>query len=184
VLLERALGKGHAVRLGLERARGDLVIIQDADLEYDVDDYEQLLQPLLDHRAAFVLGSRHSTQRKIREFTNQLLLATILNAGHWMLTDLFNLFYGLRLKDPWTMYKVFRRDCLEGMTFECNRFDFDVELICKLVRAGFVPIELPVNYRSRSFKEGKKIRPFQDPGGWIWAVLKYRFVRPLGAQAG
>jgi hypothetical protein len=74
------------------------------------------------------------------------------------------------------MYKVFRRDCLYGLKFECNRFDFDFELVIKLLRKGYKPIEIPVNYCSRSFKEGKKVSAFRDPLTWIRALLKYRFV--------
>jgi len=82
------------------------------------------------------------------------------------------------LKDPFTMYKVFRRDCLDGLTFECNRFDFDWELLIKLVRKGHRPIEIPISYKSRSFKEGKKITMFRDPLTWLWALVKYR-LKPL-----
>jgi hypothetical protein len=82
------------------------------------------------------------------------------------------------MRDPFTMFKVFRRDCLYGLAFECNRFDFDHELVIKLVLKGYRPLEIPVNYRSRSFKQGKKIRPFRDAASWIVADLKYR-LRPL-----
>ncbi len=73
------------------------------------------------------------------------------------------------------MFKVFRRDCLFGLVFECNRFDFDYELLVKLIRKGYQPIELPVNYRSRSFKQGKKVSMFRDPLNWLQALLKLRF---------
>jgi hypothetical protein len=80
------------------------------------------------------------------------------------------------------MYKVFRRDCLAGLTFQCNRFDFDFELLIKLVRKGVRPIEIPVNYRSRSFKEGKKVSVFRDPLTWLWALVRLRLARidPVG----
>ena len=84
---------------------------------------------------------------------------------------------GIWLHDPFTMYKVFRRDCLAGLTFECNRFDFDWELLIKLIRKGHRPIEIPISYKSRSFKEGKKISMFRDPITWIWALVKFRFRR-------
>jgi len=86
-----------------------------------------------------------------------------------------NVVYGLRLKDPFTMYKVFRFDCLRGLKFECNRFDFDYELLIKLVRRGYRPVEIPVNYRSRSFKEGKKVDALRDPITWLRAIVKFRF---------
>jgi len=177
---DRPRGKGHAVRAGLAHATGDFVLIQDADLEYDLNDYEVLLEPLLGGRAAFVLGDRHgSTGRtwKLRHFTDQVLVSRVMNLGHIAFTLLFNLVYGTRLRDPFTMYKVFRRDCLSDLTFEANRFDFDWELVGKLVRRGYVPLEIPVNYQSRSFREGKKVRFVADPLTWIWACFKYRFQR-------
>lgn len=175
---DRPRGKGHAVRAGLAAATGDVVLIQDADLEYDVDDYDALLEPLLQGRAAFVLGSRHSGHAKMRQFSDQVLLGEMLNFGHLCFTTLINVLYGQNMRDPFTMFKVFRRDCLYGLAFECNRFDFDHELVIKLVLKGYRPLEIPVNYRSRSFKQGKKIRPFRDAASWIVADLKYR-LRPL-----
>lgn len=179
VLLEdRPRGKGHAVRAGLAAATGDFVLIQDADLEYDLDDYESLIEPLVSGRASFVLGSRHSgSPWKMRQFSDQRALAAGLNAGHWLFTTLVNVLFGLQLRDPFTMFKVFRRDCLDGLTFECNRFDFDYELLIKLVRKGYRPVEIPVNYRSRSFHEGKKISVWRDPLTWIWVLLRLRFSR-------
>jgi Glycosyl transferase family 2 len=175
---DRPRGKGHAVRAGLAAATGDIVLIQDADLEYDVDDYDALLEPLLQGRAAFVLGSRHSGHAKMRQFSDQVLLGEVLNFGHLCFTTLINVLYGQNMRDPFTMFKVFRRDCLYGLAFECNRFDFDHELVIKLVLKGYRPLEIAVNYRSRSFKQGKKIRPFRDAASWIVADLKYR-LRPL-----
>jgi len=89
--------------------------------------------------------------------------------------------YGTRLHDPFTMFKVFRRDCVHGLTFESNRFDFDWELVGKLVRAGYTPLEIPVNYQSRSFAQGKKVSLLRDPLTWFRACFKYRFV-PLGRR--
>jgi SAM-dependent methyltransferase len=177
-------GKGHAVRRGLEHATGDYVLIQDADLEYDLDDYESLLEPLVTGRAAFVLGSRHGKDGptwKVRHFADQVAVSWFMNLGHVLFTGLFNITYGTHLRDPFTMFKVFRRDCIYGLTFEANRFDFDWELVGKLVRAGYRPLEIPVNYRSRSFTEGKKVSLFRDPPTWIRACFKYRF-KPLGKK--
>ena len=176
VLEDRPRGKGHAVRAGLARLTGDVVLIQDADLEYDLADYEKLLAPLAANTHAFVLGSRHTpNQWSIRQFTDQFFQAFLLNAAHWFFTAMIDVSLGLRLRDPFTMYKVFRRECLAGLVFRCNRFDFDWELLIKLVRKGYRPIELPVSYRSRSFKEGKKIRMFYDPLTWIVAWARARF---------
>ena len=183
---DRARGKGHAVRAGLEQARGDYVLIQDADLEYDLEDYDALLQPLVDGRAAFVLGARHGGAAwKMRQFSGQPLLSGIMNLAHLFFRGLINVFFGTRLRDPFTMYKVFRRDCLSGLRFECNRFDFDFEIVLKFLRKGYKPLEIPVNYRSRSFTEGKKVSFLRDPLTWLRALVKFRLVEvdPLAELA-
>jgi len=177
VLQDRAKGKGNAVREGIENAQGDIVIIQDADLEYDLNDYEALLDPILSYKKPFVLGSRHSGNWKIRHFNDQQHFASFFNFGHVLFAGLLNLLYGQRMKDPFTMFKVFRRDCLYNLKFECNRFDFDFELVIKLIRKGYKPFEIPVNYNSRSFVEGKKVTIFRDPLTWIRALIKYRFAK-------
>lgn len=176
ILEDRPRGKGHAVRRGFQEATGDILMIQDADLEYDVYDYDALLEPLVTYQEAFVLGSRHTGTWKIRRFTGQLGASVVMNFGHLLFVTLLNVLYGQRLRDPFTMYKVFRRDCLHGLSFECNRFDFDFELVIKLLRKGYVPREIPVNYTSRSFEEGKKVSMLRDPLTWIRALLKFRFV--------
>ena len=178
ILQDRPLGKGHAVRAGLVVATGDVIMIQDADLEYDLDDYELLLAPIASGRQAFVLGSRHLPGGvAIRKFTNQPLLALLMNAGHWFFTFCLNLSLGIWLNDPFTMYKVFRRECIAGLEFQSNRFDFDWELLIKLVRRGYRPIEIPISYASRSFRQGKKISIWRDPPTWIAALIKFRFCR-------
>ncbi len=174
---DRPRGKGHAVRAGLAVATGDIVLIQDADLEYDLNDYDALLKPLLAYRAAFVLGCRHGGRFRMRRFPQQRLLGEVLNVAHVLLASLINVLYGQNMKDPFTMFKVFRRDCLYGLEFECNGFDFDHELVIKLVLKGYRPLEIPVNYCARSFSQGKKIRLFRDPPALIAADLKYRLRR-------
>ena len=177
ILQDQPRGKGHAVRAGFGHATGEVILIQDADLEYDVADYDVLLAPIVAGRQDFVLGSRHGEGGlAIRKFSDQPLQALVLNTAHWGFTMLINASLGIWLKDPFTMYKVFRRDCLDGLTFECNRFDFDWELLIKLVRQGHRPIEIPISYKSRSFKEGKKITMFRDPLTWLHALIKYRFL--------
>jgi cellulose synthase/poly-beta-1,6-N-acetylglucosamine synthase-like glycosyltransferase len=179
ILQGQPRGKGNAVREGLTRARGDFILIQDADDEYDVNDYDALLEPLKNGTHAFVLGSRHAAGWKIREFNDQPLLAAFFNFGHVVFLGLFNMLYGQMLTDPFTMYKVFRRDCLQNIHLECDRFDFDFELVIKLIRSGYHPAEIPVNYRARSFSEGKKVSVVRDPLTWIRALLKYR-LSPIG----
>jgi SAM-dependent methyltransferase len=168
-------GKGNAIRAGLEHISGDFVLIQDADDEYDIEDYDVLVEPLIAGEAAFVLGARHGGRTfKMRRFSGQPVVGHLLNLGHWFFTLLVNVFFGLKLKDPFTMYKVFRADCLRHLKFECDHFDFDYELLLKLVRSGYRPIEIPINYRSRSFKEGKKIRVIRDPLNWLQAIIRLR----------
>jgi GT2 family glycosyltransferase len=175
VFEDRPRGKGAAVRTGLARATGTIVLIQDADSEYDVNDYDALLEPIVTYRRAFVLGSRHIGSWKMRRFADQPAVSAFFNFGHVLFRAALNAIYGQNIKDPFTMYKVFRRDCLHRLKFECNRFDFDFELVIKLLRKGYVPLEVPVNYASRSFKEGKKVSAWRDPLTWIRALAKYRF---------
>jgi hypothetical protein len=178
LLEDKPSGKGHAVRQGFALATGDIILIQDADLEYDLDDYEKLIEPIRNGRASFVLGSRHAVGEKpwqIRRFAKRHGIAELMNFGHLFFTWFLNVAFGQKLRDPFTMYKVFRRDCIHNVRFECNRFDFDHELVGKLVRNGFTPIEIDVRYHSRSFEEGKKVSFFGDPPTWIKACVKHRF---------
>ena len=178
LLEDKPSGKGHAVRAGFDLATGDILLIQDADLEYDLDDYEKLLEPLRSYRSSFVLGSRHPAGElawQIRKFISQNYVADIMNIGHVFFTWFLNFIFRQRLRDPFTMYKVFRRDCIHNLRFECNRFDFDHELVGKLVRSGYKPLEMNIHYKSRSFDEGKKVAFFRDPPTWIRACVKHRF---------
>ncbi len=174
---DRPRGKGHAVRAGLQTATGDIVLIQDADSEYDVADYDIVLEPLLRLSATFVLGSRHMGGRtwKIRQFGDYRFLAVVMNLAHEFFTWLVNWLFAAQTRDPTTMYKVFRRECIQGLVFRRERFDFDFELVCKLIRRGHLPVEVPINYRARSFSQGKKVRFFRDPITWLRAIVASRF---------
>jgi glycosyltransferase involved in cell wall biosynthesis len=189
VLQPAPRGKGNAVREGFSHATGGIILIQDADLEYSVDDYGKLIDPIMEGRADFTLGSRHVPGKPVRVMHGMRAVATVVNAAHWVFLAFFNVTYGTHLRDPFTMYKVFRRECIEGVEFVADRFDFDWELVAKLVRLGYPPLELPVEYNARAFDSGKKVRFFRDPPTWIAACLRFRFCRlpqqrrPSGAVA-
>jgi len=174
---DKPYGKGHALRAGLEIANGDLILFQDADLEYDIDDYDALIEPLMRFETQFVLGARRNAGDcpwNIRRFQNSKSVATYLNIGHALFLALFNFVYKQSLTDPFTMFKVFRRECIYGLRLESNRFDIDNELVIKLLRKGYKPMEVPVNYVARSYQEGKKITPFGDALRWLRALIKFK----------
>ena len=164
VLEDRPRGKGHAVRTGLAAVTGSIILIQDADFEYDIGDYDALLEPILQRRTHFVLGSRSLglDDWKVRRFANNPLKGLLMNLAQVGFAKTFNLLYQQRTTDVNTMFKVFRRECLDGMALEGNGFELDIELVCKLVAAGYAPLEVPVNYVSRGFDEGKKINFWRD----------------------
>jgi glycosyltransferase involved in cell wall biosynthesis len=175
---DRPQGKGHAVRTGLAVANGDIILIQDADLEYSLDDYEKLLVPLLSGKTSFVLGTRHTEGNwHMRRFSTGNHYAVLFNLAHWGFTALLNVSLGTRMTDPFTMFKVFKRSCLSGIKLECNRFDLDWEIVIKLVKAGYKPLEIPVTYNSRDFKEGKKVSMLKDPPTWMKAWFKYAILK-------
>jgi len=161
-------GKGAAVRTGLESVRGDLVLIQDADLEYDPEDWNKLLEPLLRGKANVVYGSRFTGERK-----NMMPL-------HWMgnrfLSLVTNVLYSSTLSDMETCYKLFDRKVLEGITIESDNFDFEPEITAKVLRRGYRIYEVPISYAGREADEGKKIT-WRDGFGALAALVKFRFVR-------
>ena len=174
---EKPQGKGHAVRAGFEAATGEFITIQDGDLEYDINDYDKLLLPLVRYQEAFVLGSRHTGDWHMRKFgEGEKLRAFVMNLGQIFFTGLINFGCGTKMKDPFTMFKLFRRECLYGLTFDGNRFEIDWEIVIKLIRKGYVPKEIPINYVSRGVKEGKKVRMFKDPILWIKCFIRYRYL--------
>jgi Zn ribbon nucleic-acid-binding protein len=178
ILYEEApRGKGRAVRTGLAHVTGTIVLIQDADFEYDLDDYEALLDPILQHKATFVLGSRSLglDDWKVRKYDQTPIRGLALNFAQVVFAKTYDLLYQQRVTDVNTMFKVFRADCLDGLDLQSNGFDLDIELACKLARNGNSPMEVPVNYVARGFDQGKKIRFWRDAWPSYAAFFKYRF---------
>jgi glycosyltransferase involved in cell wall biosynthesis len=165
---ERNMGKGAAIRTALGHAHGDLVLIQDADLEYDPEDWPRLLEPILRHKAAVVYGSRFTGERK-----NMLLLHWI---GNRFLSLVTNVLYSSTLSDMETCYKLFDRRVLTKMVLVSNRFDFEPEITAKVLRRGYRIYEVPISYAGREVDEGKKIT-WRDGFGAMKALVKFRLAR-------
>jgi glycosyltransferase involved in cell wall biosynthesis len=160
-------GKGAALRTGFKTITGDIVIIQDADLEYDPKEYLLLLAPIVDGRADVVYGSRFlSGPHRVLFFWHYV--------GNKFLTLLSNAFTNLNLTDMETCYKLFRREVLEEITFKSNRFGFEPEFTIKIAKKKFRIYEVPISYSGRTYAEGKKIR-WQDGVKAVFAILWFRF---------
>ena len=160
-------GKGAAIRTGLESATGDLVLVQDADLEYDPEDWPRLLAPVLKGRARVVYGSRFTGERR-----NMLFLHWV---GNRFLSLVTNVLYNSTLSDMETCYKLFDRRVLDGIRLHADRFDFEPEFTAKVLRRGIRIYEVPISYAGRELSEGKKIT-WQDGFTALWTLVKYRFV--------
>jgi hypothetical protein len=176
---DRPRGKGSAVRCGLAAATGTIILIQDADFEYDLEDYDALLEPILQRRTSFVLGSRSLglDDWKVRRFAHSRVKGLLMNVAQLGFARLFNLLYQQRVTDVATMFKVFRRECIEGAEFVAERFNFDIELACTIVKNGYSPMEVPVNYVARGFDEGKKVEFRRDFFPVVLMFFRCRFRR-------
>jgi glycosyltransferase involved in cell wall biosynthesis len=162
------MGKGSAVRTAFDHAKGDVFIIQDADLEYDPRDYPKLLQPIEEGRADVVYGSRFLGGPARRVYFWH-------RVGNMMLTLLTNVLYNLDLSDMETCYKCFRAEIVRDIPLRAKRFEFEPELTAKIAKRGYRIFEVPIAYYGREYDEGKKIT-WWDTFPAIWTLIKYRFV--------
>ncbi|MDP8257047.1 MAG: glycosyltransferase family 2 protein [Candidatus Alcyoniella australis] len=166
ILHDRNRGKGAAVRTAIAESTGDICLIQDADLEYDPRDYEQLIAPIIEKRADVVYGSRFLGPHRAFLFWHKL--------GNWMLTQITNILFNTILTDMETCYKAFRADLLRSLPLTEDGFEIEPELTAKVFKRGARVFEVPISYSGRDFDEGKKIT-WRHGFTALWALFKYRF---------
>ena len=169
-------GKGAALRTGIAKATAPLVLVQDADLEYDPSDYEALIQPILAGKADVVFGSRFCGAGAHR------VLYFWHSVGNRLLTTLSNMLTNVNLTDMETGYKVFRREVVQGIRIEEDRFGFEPEITAKVAKAGVRIYEVPISYYGRTYEEGKKIT-WRDGIRALWCIVKYNLFRRRAVRA-
>jgi glycosyltransferase involved in cell wall biosynthesis len=168
-LHEKNQGKGAAVRTAFDKATGDILLIQDADLEYDPRDYPAMVQPIVEGKTKVVYGSRFRGGPTKAMFFSHML-------GNKFLTLVCNILYDTILTDMETCYKVFAADVIRDIPLRSRGFEFEPEITAKILKRGIRIYEVPISYNGREFDEGKKLNPYREGPKALWALLKYKFV--------
>jgi len=164
---KKNMGKGFAIRTGLKNITGDIIIIQDADLEYDPNDYVKLIEPIIKGETKVVFGNRYHSGNDM--YFSRFKVAVLF------LTKLANWLYGTNISDEATCYKVFHKEVFGRINLNCKRFEFCPEVVAKVSKIGFSITEIPISYNPRTIDDGKKIK-FKDAIEAVYTLLKYRFV--------
>jgi len=162
------MGKGTAIRTALKHATGDIILIQDADMEYDPIEYEKLLKPIIENKTKVVYGSRIEAIRK-----NLKNMYKLHYFGNLFLTLITNLLYGAKITDMETGYKVFKMEVIKNINLKAKRFDLEPEITAKILKRGYKIIEVPIDFVGRKFEEGKNIT-WRDGVKALYYLIKYR----------
>ncbi len=165
---ERNQGKGRAIRTALEHTTGDIIIVQDADLEYDPQDYNALIEPILNNQASVVYGNRRGHNSMTKSYARYYW-------GGRLVTAVTNILFNTKIHDEPVCYKVFKKEVLDKITLRCTQFEFCPEVTAKVSKLGYRIHEVPIQYYPRHFDTGKKIT-WKDGLEAVWVLVKYRFV--------
>ncbi|MBU4348421.1 glycosyltransferase family 2 protein [Patescibacteria group bacterium] len=169
---EKNLGKGGAVKTGFQNATGDILIIQDADLEYDPNEYCEVIRPILEGKTEVVLGYRIMPKRDLRRHKSLYWLSWF---GNHAITLLTNVLYLNNAREYEACYKAFTKKLIDSIPIKTNGFEYDNELVCKILKRGYKTVDVPIHYYPRNYSEGKKIN-WKDGIKILWTITKYRFI--------